>query len=452
MDSKLSLRRRLKSIAIEEAGVISLLFEEELRRTESLLEEQIQSLERAAQSLWQQVQQDRLRDEPKIKEFLDQCRLTLISVAEYAAVFRNAAHGMDLKDKSAALTAIVEQHFLASPWVACHYSPILLCIHDILWMSPESSRSEAAWDDTTVPVQQFERVTRKYWIKEETNLPITILSCLEEAPLLVQGTNQWIGRFNSDCAKADTNDDSVDVLWDQCATQISTVYFDSPQFQIYHDRVRRWEGAQLLRARWYGTKPQRNQPVFLELKTHRPSWTNRRSSKERVAILEKDMAAFLYPTSPWTVQQAQEILQRASPHLSKDRLYPAVQLLLRMHALVWREKLRPCIRTSFRRFAFQLAENSKLRITLDCNIVVTDESPVSGGQWSLSDEDFRTLPGIHHALPHAVLEVKLDNDKTLPSLEELRRKDILTDAFEFSKYLDGVATLHCTNRSWKARL
>ena len=62
---------------------------------------------------------------------------------------------------------------------------------------------------------------------------------------------------------------------------------------IYSERIKRAEGSQLFRIRWYGSKPHENQNVFLELKTHHESWISNSSVKERVCIMEEDVSKLL---------------------------------------------------------------------------------------------------------------------------------------------------------------
>lgn len=84
-------------------------------------------------------------------------------------------------------------------------------------------------------------------------------------------------------------------LWSSAfATPITSVYFDGPDMGMYAERLKRSEGARLFRIRWYGpNRPQGEETVFLELKTHHESWIGDASVKERVAIREEDVARLL---------------------------------------------------------------------------------------------------------------------------------------------------------------
>lgn len=88
--------------------------------------------------------------------------------------------------------------------------------------------------------------------------------------------------------------DQPPVWKSRLSTPITSVYFDSPTMSMYDERVKRSEGANLLRVRWYGpSRPGRDERVFLELKTHHECWIGDSSVKERVAVREGDVAGLL---------------------------------------------------------------------------------------------------------------------------------------------------------------
>ena len=228
----------------------------------------------------------------------------------------------------------------------------------------------------------------------------------------------------------------------RASSTISSVYFDSPcTLNLYHERIARREGANLLRARWYGKRPHAKQPVFLELKTHHESWINAKSVKERATVLEEDMSDFLYPDKAWTEEYARTIVLKASPSLDGTKLDKAVDLLLRMHALVVKHNLRPCVRSTYQRLAFQSSKNNDLRLTLDRDITVSDETLSKAGHWSVPDMAFEKDKS-RQVVPFAVFEVKLAEGQTNANIDNLVNNGILIDAAKFSKFLTGVATFH----------
>eukprot|EP00978_Attheya_sp_CCMP212_P011151 scaffold27313_cov50-Attheya_sp.AAC.1 len=206
-----------------------------------------------------------------------------------------------------------------------------------LWQSPSS----------------FQRATTKYWVKDQ-NLTNLMMTCAIEAPLLVYGEK---GPLTS----TDPRDGKVsdgDKLWDSLATRITSIYFDSHDMSLYKERLARAEGAQLLRARWYGTTiPTGDKIIFVELKTHHEKWVANKSVKERASIQERDMLTFLLPV-PWKREDAEQMIIRAKPNMKAEELAKATGLLLRMHNLVVNHKLTACIRTVYDRAAFQSSKSN----------------------------------------------------------------------------------------------
>ena len=215
--------------------------------------------------------------------------------------------------------------------------------------STDANEEDGVWKAPS----SFQRTTTKYWVKEQhlTNL---MLTCAGEAPLLVYGKKGTLTpKMNRLMPMSEG-----DKLWSSMVTPITSVYFDSPDMKMYAKRLARIEGAQLLRARWYGTSmPKNDGIIFLELKTHHERWVANKSVKERAAIQERDMVKFLTPI-PWTLQQARDIIIRASPTISSDELTKSTNLLSRMHQLVVKYNLRSCVRSVYMRAAFQSAKSN----------------------------------------------------------------------------------------------
>ena len=81
--------------------------------------------------------------------------------------------------------------------------------------------------------------------------------------------------------------------------------------------------------------------------------------------------------------------------------------------LVLSKNLRPCVRTSYNRTAFQLPADARVRISLDTELtLVREDGPFrAGDNWRRNDENgypFSELPpGDVLKFPYAVLEIKL---------------------------------------------
>jgi uncharacterized membrane protein YidH (DUF202 family) len=265
-----------------------------------------------------------------------------------------------------------------------------------------------------------------------------LLAAVGEAPLLAYGVES--GRLTSD---QDLKLNEGDKLWKSLASSISSVYFDSPSLGLYKERIARHEGAKLFRIRWYGDeKPKGDELVFLELKTHHEKWNNVSSIKQRVSIREKDVKAFLSCTE-WGLEDAELMVSTANPKLKGDDLKKAIELILTMHHLVLESDLRPCIRSKYQRVAFQSPLSNKLRLTVDRNVTVIDESSTPPGEWCLADSNIKD--NIMVQVPFNVFEVKLASGSETPeSIESLLRQGIITEAPKFSKFLTGAAAFNTT--------
>eukprot|EP00980_Cylindrotheca_fusiformis_P007686 scaffold1617_cov99-Cylindrotheca_fusiformis.AAC.4 len=228
-----------------------------------------------------------------------------------------------------------------------------------------------------------------------------------------------------------------DKLWKNLSSKISSVYFDSRSMCLYKDRIVRKEGAQLLRARWYGQKPTGDEKVFLELKTHHEKWVGATSVKERATVMEKHMAAFLERVK-WSYADAESIVSEANPKMKKEDLSKAASLLLRMHELVVEKDLVPCVRSVYRRAAFQASDSNALRLTLDKDVTMIDERSAPQGAWCLP-EGTRIRSSMKKRVPFPVFEVKLAGSEMPQSLETLIANGVIIEAAKFSKFLTGAA-------------
>ena len=291
-------------------------------------------------------------------------------------------------------------------------------------------------------------------------MPELLLAAVQEVPLLVYGES---GRLTRD---EDLKRSEGDKLWNMAST-ISSVYFDSPKMSLYNARVRvradccyslsksvvieashhlphtlprqRIEGAQLFRIRWYGKKPKGKELVFLELKTHHESWINTKSVKERVNIFERDVNRFLMNTA-FSKSDAELLVHSANPGLEESDIEQSAGLLLAMHDLVQKHGLRPCVRSKYKRVAFQSSASNKLRITVDRDICLIDERGTRHGHWSLDDSAITDAIMIQS--PFDILEVKLAGSEAPTSIDTLLTDGVIHEAAKFSKFLTGASAFN----------
>ncbi|KAL3796444.1 hypothetical protein HJC23_004241 [Cyclotella cryptica] len=375
----------------------------------------------------------------KAKEVVEQALKNKAQTASYAQEFLRIAQLADSK-LGTILVATTERRLESEPWKSKQDGLTIVLLSDMYSAIREieakinsAGADESSKDATWVAPSSFERVTTKYWLKEQ-DLFRVILASVAELPLLVYGRKG--GRIlDSKQPQPDTD------LWTSLASTISSVYFDSPGMKMYSERIKRNEGAQLFRIRWYGKKPTGDDIIFLELKTHHEKWIENNSVKERCGIQEKFVPKLLDVSSgKWDVQTAYDIVRISNPSENKEVLLKLTRVLLQIRKLVCKYKLTPCVRTKYNRVALQSASNNKLRLTIDRDITMINERArnETSKSWCLEDDDAIPTNAVVK-MPYCVFEVKVAGGDTPPFITELQDSGVIVEAKKFSKFLSGAS-------------
>jgi SPX domain protein involved in polyphosphate accumulation len=96
---------------------------------------------------------------------------------------------------------------------------------------------------------------------------------------------------------------------------ITSIYFDnSDTWELYTGRLKKTEGAEAIRLRWYGGME--TEAIFVERKTHREDWTGEKSVKARFMLKEKNVNAFL--EGKLTVESVFEKMRREGKKGEKE--------------------------------------------------------------------------------------------------------------------------------------
>ncbi|KAF9372072.1 vacuolar transporter chaperone, partial [Mortierella sp. AD011] len=275
----------------------------------------------------------------------------------------------------------------------------------------------------------FVRDTTKYWVHPD-NITEVKLVIMKHLPVLLFNTKK----------EYEENDSAI-----------SSVYVDSEDFECYQGRLEKSDGAQAIRIRWYGPTPTENGQCFLERKVHREKWTGEQSVKERFPIKTKHINPYLAGDYAMDVKFAK--LRARGQKSVKD-----VELMQKLASDVQKsivtKKMRPTIRAFYRRTAFQLSNDARVRISLDTELALIREDDFNGrtragDNWKRNDIGvdwpFKQLPAEDITrFPYAVLEVKLQthHGQEPPAwIVELINSHLVESCPRFSKYIHGVATL-----------
>ncbi|KAF2101969.1 SPX-domain-containing protein [Rhizodiscina lignyota] len=277
--------------------------------------------------------------------------------------------------------------------------------------------------------QNFVRNTTKYWVHPD-NITELKLIILKHLPVLV---------FNPS-KEFEIRD-----------TAISSIYYDNTDtWELYTGRLKKTEGAEAIRLRWYGDMD--TDTIFVERKTHREDWTGEKSVKARFSLKEKNVNDYM--SGKLTVDQIFEKMRKDGKKSEKE-INDLAQLAKEIQYRVITRHLVPVTRSFYHRTAFQLPGDARVRISLDTELTMVREDNLDGRQragknWRRMnigiDYPFSQLPPEDvDRFPYAVLEVKLQTQAGQQPPEwirELTGSHLVEAVPKFSKFIHGTATLN----------
>ncbi|ETS87280.1 hypothetical protein PFICI_01108 [Pestalotiopsis fici W106-1] len=274
----------------------------------------------------------------------------------------------------------------------------------------------------------FVRQTTKYWVHKE-NITELKLIILKHLPVLV---------FNP---KKE---------FEAADAAITSIYYDNPEtWELYEGRLKKTEGAEAIRLRWYGGM--QTDQIFVERKTHREDWTGESSVKARFSIKEKNVNAYmrgdLLPRAIF--EKARKEGKKSEKQIAEDE-----KLAQEVQWSVLKKGYKPVCRSFYNRTAFQLPADARVRISLDTELTMVREDNLdgakrSGDNWRRMDigidYPFSQLPPSDiERFPYAVLEVKLQTQHGQEPPEWVRQligSHLVEAVPKFSKFIHGTATL-----------
>ncbi|KAM0680032.1 vacuolar transporter chaperone [Glugoides intestinalis] len=248
----------------------------------------------------------------------------------------------------------------------------------------------------------------KYWIPPESlvSLKLGILKHLSRA------------KYVDDAKKLD----------DSC---VNTVYLDNADFGLYRAFLRREKEAFLVKLRWVGPKPV---DVFVEV-------AKGGEERHEITVPERCVVDLLNGKEIW-----QEICSRNNVKKDYEEL----------REIISNNRLRPILRTFFRRCTFEDPEGGEMKINVDSNIVmikeaseeelVVDSRPLQ--YWvksdALHDWPFRKM-GLGEIIrfPYSIVEiVGVKSKESVSWVEELLAQSRIEKVNGFSKFLHGCALIY----------
>jgi uncharacterized membrane protein YidH (DUF202 family) len=232
---------------------------------------------------------------------------------------------------------------------------------------------------------------------------------------------------------------------------ITSLYFDSPQFDLYNQKVARAPEAGSLRLRWTGQLKDKP-PIFLEKKIVAEDDSSR---EIRVQLKEKHIKEFLDDEYHLDKQvHRMEDMNDGEGSVEAQTLKTNVEEL---QSFIKEHNLQPMLRANYTRTAFQIPGDNRIRISLDTNLALIREDSLDSerpcrepSEWHRTDLDDARMSYPFEAVrtgeivrfPHALLEIKLRGKAhDAEWVNDLMSSHLVKDAPRFSKFVHGTAQL-----------
>ncbi|KAI9318424.1 VTC domain-containing protein [Dichotomocladium elegans] len=238
---------------------------------------------------------------------------------------------------------------------------------------------------------------------------------------------------------------------------ISSLYLDNSNLELYNDRVESAEGSQVLRVRWYGSAKEKSTVYTFERRT----WHEETGEKkEAFAIKDKYIDGFLRGERIFVNKSVTKMRNHVGK--TEEDVVKFERLVTQVQAMIIEKGLCPVLRSYYRRTAFQIPGDNRIRMALDTDLCfiredtclfpddATERRP--SGHWHRPDVDieypFNQLSSSEiNRYPYATFEIKLELPPNTPEpgwVTELQESGILEEAEHFNKFVHGVAMIFDT--------
>jgi uncharacterized membrane protein YidH (DUF202 family) len=241
----------------------------------------------------------------------------------------------------------------------------------------------------------------------------------------------------------------------QADPTITSIYFDSPKFTLYTQKVVNQVDTQgdasSLRLRWYGQLKD-SPEILLE---HKIVHGNGSSEEKKFPIKDKYISTFI--EGKYDMEKSIQKLERQGRQ--QDTIDDFKHKVDDIQKIIVENNLQPVIRANYTRTAFQKPLDDRVRISIDTDLAFIREDSLDANRpcrdpntWHRSDIDSSRMEypfsninqGEVSRFPFSVLEIKVKeeaNKKTPQWIQDLLTSHLVHKAPQFSKFVQGVASL-----------
>lgn len=392
-----------------------------------------------------------------------------------------------LHPKYASVKSLLEVRLKELPFHSEELSPLLYRI-SLLYNILRSNFSNVSKSLADAP--KFSSVTGsltgetnfesfKFWVHDD-NLMEVKTRILRHLPVLVYASAPTenddlidrYGNMDTDVAAASSSSsgDNHDGVQDKSLDPvINALYFDNEQFELYNNKLLKVNSAPTLRLRWVGRlidKPD----VFLEKRmvVEDTETGNTELEETRLEIKTKYINGFVFNGDQKFKEQTLNKLKESGTR--QDEITKTTNNFDSLQKFIMQEELQPVLRTTYRRTAFQIPGDDRVRVTIDSDILYVREDsfdkdrPIRDpNNWHRTDIDSNISNpmkilrnGEYSKFPYSVMEIKVKNSVTgqgssattdkLPRkhgqwISELTNSHLVKEVPKFSLYIQGVASL-----------
>lgn len=327
------------------------------------------------------------------------------------------------------------------PFHSEDYSPLLYKISALFQFLRENydvnqnlSKLSSFNDNDTSNFQSF-----KFWIHPD-NLMEVKTTILRHLPVLIFNSNGTVSGTGLDEDEDDEDDYNDEFGYnDKYDPTVHCLYFDNQNFDIYNSKLTRQPNSSTLRIKWLGDLS-KVKSVSMEKKNFDPS-SEHYNINEKISIKPKNVNSLIHNKLTFLKRKSTE----------------EVELFKQFSGFIAEHNLQPTLRTVYKRNAFQIPGDDKIRITIDSDLLFIREDAFDSqrpirdpNSWHRTDIDsnpnfekyLRT--GEYSKFPYAVMEIKVkrfSSNRKILWIDDLINSHLVKEIPNFSKFIHGISSL-----------
>mmetsp|Transcript_4759 Transcript_4759/g.5775 ORF Transcript_4759/g.5775 Transcript_4759/m.5775 type:complete len:786 (+) Transcript_4759:77-2434(+) len=294
-------------------------------------------------------------------------------------------------------------------------------------------------DDNQQEFQSF-----KFWVHPD-NLMEVKTTILRHLPVLVYGNTA----ASVDDMLMGDDDDDEDGNNDPT---INCLYFDNPNFDLYNNKLVKNNNSSSLRFKWIG-KLSDKPKISIEKKVFDPS-SQDYNVNEKLTLKEKYLDSLM--SGNFTADKlVNKMIKKGE---ESEEITKFADDVSKLSSFIKENNLQPCLRTVYKRIAFQIPGEDRIRIVIDSDLMFIredsfdQERPIRDpSKWHRTDIDSKVSnpysllrKGEFSKFPYSVMEIKVKaakNRKRLVWIDDLVNSHLVKEIPNFSKFIQGTASL-----------